>query len=211
MTPTAVSGSAPRNSGQGKARTGRLFIISAPSGAGKTSLCDAIRKHFPDLAYSISYTTRADRKGEQDGRDYFFISEQEFQQGIANGRWAEWAEVHGHFYGTSAHWITQALSQGRDVLMDLDIQGTRKMLKHFPDAVTIFIMPPSLEELVQDPDRFLASLASAVLFDMAKDSTDKRKLAESTGHERRAVVRVARGSLADQPTNEAGRVDRPAR
>ena len=147
MTPTAVSGSAPRNSGQGKARTGRLFIISAPSGAGKTSLCDAIRKHFSDLAYSISYTTRAVRKGEQNGRDYFFISEKEFQQGIANDRWAEWAKVHGHFYGTSACWITQALSQGRDVLMDIDVQGTRNMLNHFPDAVTIFIMPPSLEEL----------------------------------------------------------------
>lgn len=128
---------------------GRLFIVSAPSGAGKTTLCNAVRRHFKDLAYSISYTTRAPRTGEQHGRDYFFISSEEFEAGIAQGRWAEWARVHGNLYGTSAQLITDTLDAGRDILLDIDVQGTRQILRRFPEAITIFIRPPSLEALKQ--------------------------------------------------------------
>ncbi len=147
MSSSADAGSPGPNSGAAGSYTGRLFIISAPSGAGKTTLCHAVRRHFGDLSYSVSYTTRAPRKDEQHGRDYFYITRQEFQQGIADGRWAEWAQVHGHLYGTSAHWIAEVLDAGHDILMDIDIQGSRQMVTHFPQAVTIFIRPPSLEEL----------------------------------------------------------------
>ena len=132
-----------------EATGGRLFVVSAPSGAGKTTLCDAVRRHFGDLAYSVSYTTRAPRKGEQHGRDYFYISTEAFEQGIAEGRWAEWARVHGNLYGTSARWIAGTLAAGRDILMDIDVQGTRQMVQRFPEAVTIFIRPPSLAVLEQ--------------------------------------------------------------
>lgn len=128
-------------------RTGHLFIVSAPSGAGKTTLCAAVRKHFKDLAYSVSYTSRTIRKGEHNGRDYHFISETEFEQGIAINRWAEWARVHGNYYGTSAQWINRVLAAGNDVLMDIDVQGTRQMMARFDQAVTIFIMPPSMAAL----------------------------------------------------------------
>ena len=93
---------------------GLLFILSAPSGAGKSTLCRAVRKHFPDLLYSISYTTRAPRKGEQNGVDYHFISKAAFEKGIARNQWAEWAEVHGNYYGTSAEFIDRGLADGRD-------------------------------------------------------------------------------------------------
>ncbi len=127
--------------------TGRLFIFSAPSGAGKSTLCEALRRYHPELAYSVSYTTRAPRQGEQEGRDYHFISAEEFEAGIAQGRWAEWANVHGNFYGTSARWIDRMLRSGGHILMDIDLQGAQQMVQRFPYAITIFIMPPSMEEL----------------------------------------------------------------
>jgi guanylate kinase len=126
---------------------GRLFIVSAPSGAGKSTLCSAVRRDLEGLAYSVSYTTRPQRKGEHQGVDYHFISEAEFRQGIDQGRWAEWARVHGNYYGTSARWIEETLISGRDILLDIDLQGARQMVRRFPEAVTIFIMPPSLLEL----------------------------------------------------------------
>jgi guanylate kinase len=126
---------------------GRLFIVSAPSGAGKSTLCSAVRRHFGDLAYSVSYTTRPPRQGERQGVDYYFVSEADFRQGIDQGRWAEWARVHGNYYGTSARWIEETLNSGRDILLDIDLQGARQMVRRFPEAVTIFIMPPSLTEL----------------------------------------------------------------
>lgn len=129
------------------ARPGLLFIISAPSGAGKSTLCRAVRKHFPDLLYSISYTTRSPRKGEQDGVDYHFISKAEFEKRIARNQWAEWAEVYGNYYGTDAHLIDQGLKDGRDFLLDIDVQGTCRILKRYPEAITVFILPPSLETL----------------------------------------------------------------
>jgi guanylate kinase len=126
---------------------GRLFILSAPSGAGKTTLCNALRRRFKELFYSISYTTRPPRSGEKNGREYFFITHEEFEQGIQSRRWAEWAMVHGHYYGTSAQWIETALTSGKSVLMDIDVQGARQIKQRFPKAVSIFIMPPSIEEL----------------------------------------------------------------
>jgi guanylate kinase len=126
---------------------GHLFIISAPSGAGKSTLCRAMLDQFPGLLYSISYTTRPPRQGEQNGVDYYFITKDNFENGIACHRWAEWAEVHGNYYGTSADFLDKKLSAGKDILLDIDVQGTRQILTRYPEAITIFIMPPSLEIL----------------------------------------------------------------
>lgn len=126
---------------------GRLFILSAPSGAGKTTLCKAVRERFPALRYSVSHTTRAPRAEEEEGRDYFFISEDDFKKRIRENTWAEWAEVHGHFYGTSSAFIDRQLSKGRDILLDIDVKGARQILARYPDSITIFILPPTFEAL----------------------------------------------------------------
>lgn len=128
---------------------GNIFIISAPSGAGKTTLCNAILKKFPNLKYSISHTTRKPRTNESDGVDYFFITSDEFKQNIKNNTWAEWAQVHDHFYGTSAQFIDRHLSAGKNILLDIDVNGARQILRRYPDSVTIFIMPPTFETLSQ--------------------------------------------------------------
>ena len=124
-------------------RKGHLFIVSAPSGAGKTTLCKAVLDRFQDILYSVSYTTRQPRINEMTGVDYHFITKKEFIKGIENDKWAEWAQVHGNFYGTSAEFINNGLSSGRDILIDIDVQGTKQILKKYADAVTFFIMPPS--------------------------------------------------------------------
>lgn len=130
-------------------KPGRLFVISAPSGAGKTTLCRAARQHLPHLVYSVSTTTRAPRPGEVDGKDYFFVSEAEFRTGIDADHWAEWARVHDNYYGTSALFIDEQLRGGHDVLLDIDVQGARQILQRFPEATTIFIMAPSMDTLRQ--------------------------------------------------------------
>ena len=126
-----------------------MFIISAPSGAGKTTLCRAVRDRFADLQYSVSYTTRSPRSGEQNGVDYHFITAREFENGIQSGRWAEWARVHGNYYGTSAAFLDKTRAAGRDIVLDIDVEGTRQILKRYPDSITIFVMPPSMEVLRQ--------------------------------------------------------------
>ncbi|MEE4601479.1 MAG: guanylate kinase [Desulfobacteraceae bacterium] len=131
----------------GTQKPGVLFIISAPSGAGKSTLCRAVLNRFADLIYSVSYTTRSLRGGEKNGVDYHFIPKDEFEKGITQGRWAEWAEVHDHYYGTCADFLDGELNAGRDILLDIDIQGAGQILQRYPDSVTIFIMPPSLETL----------------------------------------------------------------
>jgi guanylate kinase len=128
---------------------GRLFIISAPSGAGKSTLCQLLRERLPDLRYSVSTTTRPPRNGEIEGRDYFFTDVDSFQSGVANHQWAEWAEVHGHYYGTSAAFIDAQRAAGHDLLLDIDVQGAAQLRAKYPDAVSIFIMPPSLAVLRQ--------------------------------------------------------------
>ena len=130
-------------------RSAHLFIIAAPSGGGKTTLCREVRKRFSDMLYSVSYTTRKLRDGEREGVDYYFIDKNDFENGIAAGKWAEWALVHGNYYGTSKDFLDKGLADGRDILLDIDVQGTRQILEHYTNSVAIFILPPSLEVLQQ--------------------------------------------------------------
>jgi len=135
------------NTKETNSKQGHLFIISAPSGGGKTTLSKAVVNRFNDIFYSVSHTTRSPRNGEQDGVDYYFIQKKDFEKRIESGHWAEWAEVHGNYYGTSAEFLDKGLTSGRDMLLDIDVQGTIQILGRYPDSVTIFIMPPSLETL----------------------------------------------------------------
>lgn len=128
-------------------RKGRLFILSGPSGVGKTTLRQHLLARFPDMDYSVSHTTRSPRPGESEGVDYHFTDADRFRRGIAAGYWAEWAIVHGHYYGTDAAMIERSRRRGRDVLLDIDVQGARQMIANYPESITIFIMPPSLETL----------------------------------------------------------------
>ncbi len=124
-------------------------MVSAPSGAGKTTLCKQMLDRFPQLSYSVSHTTRPPRRGEIHGRDYFFIDKSEFQQRIDAGLWAEWAKVHDNYYGTSLTLIQETLARGGNLLLDIDVQGARQIAKAFPAAVTIFIMAPDFTTLEQ--------------------------------------------------------------
>lgn len=128
-------------------REGIVYIVSAPSGAGKTSLCNELIDIFPDLRHSVSYTTRAARPGERHGKDYFFVSEQEFEKMVAEGGFAEWARVHGNFYGTAIKTLEEYCSQGINVVLDIDCQGARQMKSRYAEAVYIFILPPDYPEL----------------------------------------------------------------
>ena len=160
-----------------KPNRGHLFIISAPSGAGKTTLVKAVLQQFRDVLYSISYTTRKPRADEQDGIDYHFISKQDFKKGINKGRWAEWAEVYGNYYGTSAEFIEKGLSSGCDILLDIDVQGTLQILKHYPDSVTIFILPPSMNALRKRLEMRGSDSQSVIekrLFNAKKEMTQKK-------------------------------------
>ncbi len=126
---------------------GNLFIVSAPSGAGKSSLVKALLEADQGIRLSISYTTRAPRPGEQDGVHYRFIDVDQFRTMLSAGDFLECAEVYGNFYGTSQPWIEEQISQGSDLLLEIDWQGAAQVRKVFPDAVSLFILPPSLEEL----------------------------------------------------------------
>ncbi|NNM70753.1 MAG: guanylate kinase [Gallionella sp.] len=127
--------------------SGNLFIISAPSGAGKTSLVHALLNINPQIDLSVSYTTRAPRAGEVNGKDYHFVSRETFVAMQMRGEFLESAEVYGNFYGTSQTWITQENAKGRDILLEIDWQGAEQVRRSFPRAISIFILPPSLEAL----------------------------------------------------------------
>lgn len=126
-----------------------LIVIAAPSGAGKTTLCKRLLHEFGDrLVLSVSSTTRPPRANEVHGRDYFFISKREFEKDIAGGFFAEWAEVHGHYYGTSKKVIREAHAAGKSVLLDIDVQGAASLRAQYGDAcLTVFVAPPSMDEL----------------------------------------------------------------
>ncbi len=126
---------------------GSFIIISSPSGGGKGTLIREVMITMPDIGYSVSYTTRAPRFGEEHGREYFFISQAEFDDLIAGGDLLEYAEVHGNMYGTSRSQTEAMLEQGRDVILEIDVQGALNVMEKVPDVVSIFILPPSYEVL----------------------------------------------------------------
>ena len=129
--------------------SGALFIVTAPSGAGKTSLVRELVKDDVSLCISVSHTTRPKRQGERDGVDYFFINRDEFERKLAQNTFLEHAEVYGHHYGTSREWVRQHREQGLDVILEIDWQGAEQVRKLDPTACSIFILPPSVETLRQ--------------------------------------------------------------
>ena len=154
--------------------SGSLFIVAAPSGAGKSSLVNALLAKDPSIKLSISCTTRAPRPGEEHGREYFFLSEQDFIDRQQRGEFLEHAKVHGNYYGTSRPQIEEQMHAGVDVLLEIDWQGARQIRQHFPQAVGIFILPPSLSELeerlkkrAQDSDEVIARRVQAASGEIA--------------------------------------------
>lgn len=128
-------------------KKGNLFVVSAPSGTGKTTIIKKVLKKMPDLYFSVSHTTREKRKGEKEGRDYYFVDEKTFKKMIKRGQMIEWAKVHKNYYGTSKREIFSKIEKGKDVLLDIDTQGSFQIKKKYPLSIHIFIMPPSYEEL----------------------------------------------------------------
>jgi guanylate kinase len=124
-----------------------VYIISAPSGSGKSTLVDRVRQIVPGLRFSISYTTRAARGDEQNGREYYFVSRAEFEEMIHKDEFLEYADVFGNYYGTARRFLREAEREGKDLLLDIDVQGAAQIKRKIPDAVSIFIMPPNRREL----------------------------------------------------------------
>lgn len=138
--------SSPDKEGQ-KGPRGVLLVVSSPSGAGKTTLSRMLQEEFPNLGFSVSYTTRPPRPGEKDGVDYHFIDDPAFDRMVEEKRFVEWANIHGYRYGTAFEAIDQALEQGRDMIFDVDYQGGRGLRASFTDAVMVFVLPPSIKVL----------------------------------------------------------------
>ena len=130
-------------------RTSKLFVISGPSGAGKGTLVSRVREMRSGLGLTVSATTRAPREGEVDGVNYYFLSKEDFERRIGLGEFVEWAEVHGNYYGTLVSEVESKLASGSSLILEIDVQGAINVKKRFPDAVLIFIQPPSLEVLEQ--------------------------------------------------------------
>ena len=129
------------------AYTGSMLMVVAPSGAGKSSLVNALLQKDPDIGLSVSFTTRAPRPGEANGREYNFLTESEFVKRKEAGDFLEWANVHGNYYGTSKSWIESQMQNGKDVILEIDWQGARQVQKIIPEAIWIFILPPSIQTL----------------------------------------------------------------
>ena len=184
-------------------------MVAAPSGAGKTTLVRLLLEQEPAVHLSISYTTRAPRPGEQNGREYHFVEEAEFRAMIDRQEFIEWAEVHGNFYGTSKKWIADHLQAGNDVLLEIDWQGAQQVRSLFPAAIGVFILPPSMEELTRrlvgrctDSDEVIARRLAAAQAEMRHvvefDYVIINDQLELALNDLRAVVRASRLSLGAQ-------------
>jgi guanylate kinase len=128
-------------------RSGGFYIVSAPSGTGKTTVLREVMRELPDVAFSVSYTTRACRSGEKEGVDYHFVSRNEFETMVQKGAFAEWTDVHGNYYGTPKAFLDDCLARGVEVVLDIDTRGTEQIQQAYPRGVSIFILPPGLADL----------------------------------------------------------------
>lgn len=126
---------------------GMLIVVSSPSGGGKGTLVDRVLKNVPNVSYSVSFTTRAPRPAEKDGREYFFIDRATFEQMIERGEFLEWADVYGHLYGTNGKQVERERAAGNDIIIEIDVQGAESIRARMPESVSIFILPPSFELL----------------------------------------------------------------
>jgi guanylate kinase len=128
---------------------GLLIVVTGPSAVGKGTICQALRQETPNLHFSVSCTTRAMRPGEQEGREYFFVSEEEFQRRIQAGELLEWAKVYANYYGTPRQYVDQMIDAGHDIILDIDMQGARRVREMYPGSVFVFVIPPSMDALQQ--------------------------------------------------------------
>ncbi|MDI3516042.1 MAG: guanylate kinase [Thermotogota bacterium] len=126
---------------------GIIYVVTGPSGVGKSTIIREVLKKFDNLVFSVSYTTRPKRPGEENGTDYFFVDQKTFIKLRDRGEFLEWAEVHGHYYGTSRSQVEEAIRNGKHVLLDVDVQGAMKIMEIYPDAVFVFIAPPTFSDL----------------------------------------------------------------
>lgn len=125
----------------------RIFIVSGPSGSGKSTLVETLLKEVPNTMFSVSYTTRPPRAGEQEGREYHFVDRSAFEAMAARNEFLEWANVYGHLYGTYQGYVGRAEEQGKDLVLDIDVQGAQQVKQRLPEAIAIFLVPPSRQEL----------------------------------------------------------------
>ena len=175
---------------------GRLIVVSGPSGAGKSTLIRASLEEVPELAYSVSATTRRPRPGEVDGIDYIFLSRQEFERWIQEGRFLEWAEYSGNLYGTPERKVEEFLDEGKSVILELELQGARQVRVKRPDAVMVFVRAPSLEETrrrltgraTESEEALESRLATAVGEVAARDEFDHEVINENRGRARRDMI-----------------------
>ncbi|MFJ4288782.1 guanylate kinase [Cupriavidus sp. NPDC089707] len=193
---------------------GNLFMVVAPSGAGKSTLVNALLAQDPAIRLSISHTTRAPRPGEQNGREYHFVSVDDFRAARDRGEFLEWAEVHGNYYATSRVWIEQQMAQGNDVLLEIDWQGAQQVHQRFSNAMEIFILPPSLTALEErlkkrgqdEPNvivRRLLAAGSEMSHASESDYVIINEVFDNALEELRNVVRATRLRFSSQKARHA--------
>ncbi|MCE1239968.1 MAG: guanylate kinase [Azonexaceae bacterium] len=195
--------------------SGNLYVVAAPSGAGKTTLVRMLLASEAGVNLSISHTTRSPRPGESDGREYHFVAVDAFRAMISRGEFLEWAEVHGNFYGTSKSRIAEQLAAGSDVLLEIDWQGAQQVRQQFPEAIGIFILPPSMEELTRRLTGRGTDAPEVVERRLAAAQAEMRHVGEfdyviindqldQALDDLRAVVRAARLAVGKQRARHAG-------